>query len=75
MTSRATMPATVIVQVADLLTSQLRTTDFISRIGGEEFARSCRIQRLMARAVVERLRHAVDLDQSLTVPSVPELPT
>lgn len=58
----------VIVQVADLLTSQLRTTDFISRIGGEEFAVIMPHTAIdEAQAVVERLRHAVDLDQSLTV--------
>ncbi|WP_282477028.1 diguanylate cyclase [Vibrio sp. ABG19] len=58
----------VIAQVADLLVSQLRTTDFISRIGGEEFAVIMPHTAIdEAQAVVERLRHAVDLDQSLTV--------
>lgn len=58
----------VIIQVGQILSAQLRTTDFISRIGGEEFALIMPHTAIdEAQAVVERLRQAVESDQSLTV--------
>ncbi|EPZ8238154.1 diguanylate cyclase [Vibrio fluvialis] len=58
----------VIAKVAHILAQQLRATDFIARIGGEEFAVLMPHTDIEeAEAVVERLRVAVDIDQSLTV--------
>jgi diguanylate cyclase (GGDEF)-like protein len=58
----------VIAKVAHILAQQLRATDFIARIGGEEFAVLMPHTDIEeAEAVVERLRVAVDIDQSLMV--------
>ncbi|WP_441257314.1 diguanylate cyclase [Vibrio sp. Vf1514] len=58
----------VIIQVAQILTHQLRSTDFIARIGGEEFAVIMPHTAIdEAHRVVDRLRAAVAIDQSLTV--------
>jgi len=58
----------VIIQIAKVLSERLRTTDFIARIGGEEFAIIMPHTSVEeAQVVVERLRHSIVLDQSLPV--------
>jgi diguanylate cyclase (GGDEF)-like protein/PAS domain S-box-containing protein len=58
----------VIVKVADVLSEKLRATDFLARIGGEEFAVIMpHTSTPEAQVVVERLRQAIELDESLTI--------
>ncbi len=58
----------VIIKVAQSLSDKLRTTDFIARIGGEEFAIIMPHTSVEdAQVVIERLRHAIELDQSLPI--------
>lgn len=58
----------VIIRVASSLSAALRTTDFIARIGGEEFAIIMPHTSVEeASMVVERLRSRIELDQSLPV--------
>ncbi len=58
----------VIIQIAKVLSERLRTTDFIARIGGEEFAIIMPHTSVEeAQIVVERLRYSIELDQSLPV--------
>jgi diguanylate cyclase (GGDEF)-like protein len=50
----------VLVQLADLLTQELRTADEIARFGGEEFVVILPdVQASMAYAIAERLRQTV----------------
>jgi diguanylate cyclase (GGDEF)-like protein/PAS domain S-box-containing protein len=58
----------VIVKVADVLSEKLRATDFLARIGGEEFAVIMpHTSTPEAQVVVERLRQAIELDEGLTI--------
>jgi len=58
----------VIIRVASSLSEALRTTDFVARIGGEEFAIIMPHTSVEeASMVVERLRSRIELDQSLPV--------
>ncbi|WP_165312317.1 diguanylate cyclase [Vibrio ziniensis] len=58
----------VIIKVAQVLSEKLRVTDFLARIGGEEFAVIMpHTSTLEAKVVVERLRLAIELDESLTI--------
>jgi diguanylate cyclase (GGDEF)-like protein len=58
----------VIVKVSDVLSEKLRVTDFLARIGGEEFAVIMpHTSTPEAQLVVERLRQAIELDESLTI--------
>lgn len=58
----------VIIQVAQTLLQQLRTTDFLARVGGEEFAVIMPHTPISeALKVVERLRVAIELDQCIGV--------
>ncbi len=58
----------VIIKVSEVLMNNLRTHDFLSRIGGEEFALIMpQTSVSQAQAIAESLRAAVELDESLTV--------
>ncbi|WP_117235767.1 diguanylate cyclase [Vibrio maerlii] len=58
----------VIKSVAELLVQQLRTTDFVARIGGEEFALIMPHTRIdEAQLVLERIRHNVEVHSHIPV--------
>ncbi len=58
----------VICEVANILAKEVRNTDFVSRVGGEEFAVLMPHTSLVeAEVVLNRLRIAVDLQESIPV--------
>ncbi len=58
----------VIKAVAELLEEQLRTTDFVARIGGEEFALIMPHTKVEeARQVLERIRYSIEQESSIQV--------